>query len=315
MQLSSGITSYLEFQEARGDTTSHRKDCARVLDLLRSHLHDPDMPEITSEALLGFMVAARRRPGKKGRRQVSDHTIAAYHRTLGAFFRYAEGQCWTLINPMHGVPKPRVAEYLIQPFSEDQVQKLLSQPDAATFTGLRDVTLMCFLLDTGCRIAEALSLSYDDVDLEVRTARVMGKGRKERSVPFGVTTRAWLVRYLERRRESAATNYVFVNEYGEKLTTSAMSHRVSKYGRDAGLRGVRATPHTFRHTFAVNWLLGNDDYKGDAISLQRILGHSTPAMTQRYVHFAGQDLRKLHDRLSPADQMASPPPQRRKRLR
>ena len=110
---------------------------------------------------------------------------------------------------------------------------------------------------------------------------------------------------------------MFVNQYGERLTASALGHRFAAYGRQAGLRGVRVSPHTFRHTFAVNWLLGRGDYKSDSISLQKILGHTTPAMTQRYVHFAGEDLRKLHDRLSPTDQIATPPPalERRKRLR
>jgi integrase/recombinase XerD len=67
------------------------------------------------------------------------------------------------------------------------------------------------------------------------------------------------------------------------------------------------SPHTFRHTFSVAWLLGDGEFKGDAISLQRILGHRSPAMTQRYVDLTSQDLGRLHARLSPADRMAAPP--------
>jgi integrase/recombinase XerD len=206
---------------------------------------------------------------------------------------------------------------LIRPFSEEQIQKLLAQPDPGSFTGLRDMALMCFLLDTGLRISECLSLTFEALDLSRRTARVLGKGRKERIVPLGTRTLAWLDRYLERRRQSEDTPYVLVNQYGEHLTANAVSHRIAAYGRSAGLRGVRVSPHTFRHTFSVNWLLGNGEYKGDTLSLQAILGHSTPAMTQRYVHLAGHDLRKLHDRLSPVDQLIAPPPptERRKRLK
>jgi integrase/recombinase XerD len=176
---------------------------------------------------------------------------------------------------------------------------------------------MCFLLDTGCRISECLTLTLEELDLDRRLARVLGKGKKERQVPFGARTRAWLERYLEKRQKSDASPYVFVNQYGEQLTVNAMSHRVAQHGRRAGLRGVRVSPHTFRHTFSLNWLVGNGEYKGDTLSLQKILGHSTPAMTQRYVHLAGHDLRKLHDRLSPADQIvaAPPPTERRRRLR
>lgn len=317
MQLSSSILDYTRFQEARGDAASHRRDCARVLKLLQEQLQDPELTEISSDDLRDFMLEVRKRPGTRGRQEVADSTVFAYHRTLRAFFHWLEETGQIRRNPMRAVPRPKVGEYLIRPFSAEQVKKLLSQPDPESFTGLRDVALMCFLLDTGCRISEALALTFEEVNLEQRSARVLGKGTKERIVPFGMTTRAWLERYLARRNESTLTTYLFVNQYGERLTASAMSHRFAGYGRAAGLRGVRVSPHTFRHTFAVNWLLGTGDCQGDSISLQRILGHSTAAMTQRYVHFATGDLRKLHDRLSPTDQIAPAPPvpERRKRLR
>jgi integrase/recombinase XerD len=235
---------------------------------------------------------------------------------VSAFFNYLERQKPLVPNPMRQVPKPKVGEYLIRPFSEEQVRRLLEQPDVETFIGLRDRTLMCFLLDTGCRVSESLALTFDDFDCERRLARVFGKGRKERLVPFGCSTLAWLNAYLERRRESMRTSFVFVNQYGERLTRTAVTHRIATYGRRADLRGVRVSPHTFRHTFGVNWLVGEGEYKGDALSLQQILGHSSPTMTQRYVYLAGQDLRHLHDRLSPADRLVEPPgDKRRQRLR
>lgn len=316
MKLSAAIQEHASFQEARGDAASHRRDCLRVLTRLQEHLGDLELHEITVEDLREFQTAVRKRPGRKGKPQVSDLTVLAYHRALSAFFNRLEAEETLPVNPMRRVPRPKVGQYLVKPFTEEQLKKLLEQPDVGTFTGLRDMALMCFLLDTGCRIAEVLSLTLEELDLERRTATVLGKGKKERLVPFGARTLAWLERYLEKRWQSDACPNVFVNQYGEPLTVNAMSHRIAQYGRRAGLRGVRVSPHTFRHTFSVNWLLGNGQYKGDTLSLQTILGHSTPAMTQRYVHLAGQDLRKLHDRLSPVDQMvAAPPSERRRRLR
>ncbi|HTE18870.1 MAG TPA: tyrosine-type recombinase/integrase [Armatimonadota bacterium] len=317
MKLSTAIQEHLRFQESRGDSASHRNDCERVLTKLQEQLGDLDLSEITAEDLREFQTAVRKRPGNRGKAQVSDLTVLAYHRALSAFFHRLEEHEILVTNPMRRVPRPKVGQYLIKPFTEEQLKKLLEQPDVSTFTGLRDVALMCFLLDTGCRIAECLSLTLEELDLERRTAQVLGKGKKERLVPFGARTLAWMERYLEKRRQDDASPYVFVNQYGEQLLPNSMSHRIAQYGRQGGLRGVRVSPHTFRHTFSVNWLLGNGHYKGDTLSLQTILGHSTPAMTQRYVHFAGQDLRKLHDRLSPADQIvAAPPPmERRRRLR
>lgn len=313
--LSGAIGYYARFQEARGDSAAHRGECLRMLQVLLDRMGDLPLAEISPEGLQAFLGAVRKRPGLKGRKCVSDITVGAYHRTLAAFFRLLETHELQVPSPMRRVPKPQVEQPLIRPFSPEQVQRLLAQPDAETFTGLRDLTLMVFLLDTGCRISEALTLTGEALDLEGREARVLGKGRKERRVPFGAHTREWLLRYLERRAPEGPAERVFVNEFGEPWTRQAATRRIGEYGRRAGLRGVRASAHTFRHTFGVNWLLGDGEYKGDALSLQQILGHSTPAMTQRYVQFTAQDLGRLHARLSPADRLVEPPLPRRRKLR
>lgn len=231
MLLAHALTAYTAFQEARGDSPSHRRDCARVLKTLHERLGDVELHEITGDDLREFQTAIRQRPGRKGKAQVSDLTVLAYHRTLSAFFTWLEGEELLLVNPMRRVPRPKVGQYLIRPFTEEQLKQLLAQPDVATFTGLRDVALMCFLLDTGCRIAECLSLTLEELELERRVARVLGKGKKERLIPIGLRTRAWLEQYLEKRRQSDASPYVFVNQYGERLTVNAMSHRIADYGR------------------------------------------------------------------------------------
>jgi integrase/recombinase XerD len=175
---------------------------------------------------------------------------------------------------------------------------------------------MAVLLDTGVRISEVLNARLDDLDLERQLLRVMGKGNKERIVPFGEKTAEWLEQYLAKRQKSVATDYLFVNQFGERLRRESVTQRFVAYGKKAGIEGVRVSPHTFRHTFGVTWLVGGGEFKGDTLSLQRILGHSTPAMTQKYVNFANEDLRKLHARLSPADRiMESPPEGKRRKLR
>lgn len=310
------IGRYSQHQETRGDTPAHRRESARILSQLEAHLPRLPIESITAEELQQFLSGVRRRPGLKGRQTVSAFTVAAYHRTLAAFFTHLERTRVLVQSPMRNVPRPKTGHYLVRPFSESQIKELLSQPDPKTFIGLRDITLMTFLLDTGCRISEVLRLTRADVNLERRLVIVMGKGTRERVVPFGEVTLAWLQRYLTKRETDSRTDLVFVNQYGEKLGRTAAAQRIAEYGRRAGLRDVRASPHTFRHTFGVNWLMGNDGYKGDTLSLQRILGHSSPSMTQHYVHLVGEDLGKLHERLSPANRIASPPPSdRRHRIR
>lgn len=178
------------------------------------------------------------------------------------------------------------------------------------------MTLMCFLLDTGCRVSEALGVTHLDLDFDKHLARVRGRGKKERHVPFGEHTRAWLERYLEQKVAACTTEFVFVNQYGERLSRNAVAQRIADYGKAAGLRGVRTSAHTFRHTFGIQWLMGRGDFKGDTPSLMRILGHTTSAMTDKYAHFVGQDLPKLHEKLSPADGIvALPPTNKRHRIR
>jgi integrase/recombinase XerD len=90
-----------------------------------------------------------------------------------------------------------------------------------------------------------------------------------------------------------------VSSLGEKLLRFAFVERMRHYGYAAGIRGKRVSPHTLRHTFASNWLKNG----GDTLSLQRLLGHATPAMTTRYVNFATADLAELHRTVSPLDRL------------
>jgi site-specific recombinase XerD len=92
-----------------------------------------------------------------------------------------------------------------------------------------------------------------------------------------------------------------VSSLGEKLLRFAVVERMRENGSAAGIQGKRVSPHTLRHAFAINWLKNG----GDTLSLQRLLGHSTPAMTTRYVNFATADLAELHRTVSPLDRLAA----------
>jgi integrase/recombinase XerD len=250
MRLRAAVSDYLANQETRGDSVSHRKECARILGSFLGRLGDLALEDIQASELRDFLAEVRRRPGRKNG-QVSEHTVKAYHRTLAAFFRHLASEALLATNPMARVPKPKLPQELVRPFSEEQLRRLLAQPDPHRFTGLRDRTLMCLLLDTGARISECLSLRLQDVDLEQRVLRVYGKGGRERIVPFGERTAEWLERYLARRCESIASDYLFINQFGERLLRTSVAKRFAVYGRRAGIEGVRVSPHTFRHTFGV----------------------------------------------------------------
>jgi integrase/recombinase XerD len=138
-----------------------------------------------------------------------------------------------------------------------------------------------------------------DIQPQQHAIAIVGKGGRPRTVFYGESVALLLRRYLKRRGASQPDDLLFVNSLDEPLLRFAMSERVHDYGQAAGIKGKRVSPHTLRHTFAVTWLMGG----GDALSLQRLLGHTTPSMTSRYVNFASVDLAQLHSRVSPLDRL------------
>ena len=146
-----------------------------------------------------------------------------------------------------------------------------------------------------------MGLRLPDIDWSSSTILVLGKGGKEREIPFGKLVRRALARYLERRGEIEGEEHVFANQFGEPLTRFAVGNAIAHYGKLADIENVRCSPHTCRHTFAKNWILNG----GDAFTLQRMLGHTTMEMVRRYVEMATGDITRQHQRYSPMDHLGS----------
>ena len=139
------------------------------------------------------------------------------------------------------------------------------------------------LLDTGVRASELVGLTLDCtwLDPDDSYLKVMGKGRKEREVPLGRTARTALRRYITRYRKprTAAEQHVFLGRTGEPLQVSGLEQIVRPIGQRARIKGVRCSPHTFRHTFACQYLLAG----GDIYKLSRIMGHTSVKVTEKYL--------------------------------
>jgi integrase/recombinase XerD len=141
----------------------------------------------------------------------------------------------------------------------------------------------------------------------------MGKGSKERVVPFGEATRQALLAYVSKRGNIPGQRALFVGCYGDPLSRHGAHRLVSECGKRAGVSGPRCSPHTFRHTCAVMFLRNG----GDAFSLQKLLGHADLAMTRRYCELAQADVVAKHRACSPGDRFLGTVrgAQGRKRLR
>ena len=193
-------------------------------------------------------------------------------------------------------------EKILQTLSSEEIKRLICYSPRRTGkvnrfggpTEARTYTIACLLLDTGLRISEALALTTDDADFDNLVLKVRGKGGKQRLVPFSLEMRKRLWRY--RAKVDSQSPRLFCTRNGTQLSQRDMERDLKKLGRRVGITGVRMSPHTFRHTFAINYLRAG----GNVFYLQRILGHSTLEMTSRYVRSLGiEDLQAVHDRLSP----------------
>jgi integrase/recombinase XerD len=233
--------------------------------------------------------------------EVGPRRLNHYRDAVRLFYDWAIAQGYAATNPAANIAKVREPRKIIPTFTEEEVEVLLCQPDTATFLGLRDQVFMLFLLDTGVRISEALGLRLPDLDLGTLTAKVLGKGNKERPVAFSPYLAQRLNTYLAQRASALGAVglpdplWVFVNQHGLRCDQRAMHYQLKAYGKQAGITRVRVSAHTFRHTFAV-WFVRHG---GSPFHLQKCLGHSDLAMSRRYCELADVDFLTKQRELSP----------------
>lgn len=225
--------------------------------------------------------------------------------TTKAFYRWLHTEGLIPTNPAANIKKQVVEEDNIGAFTDDQVESLLGQPDKTTYAGFRDYVLMRLLVESGMRINEVLSLNIADIDLQNRMTMLGGsknKNRKMRIVPLSADMVCLIVNIMEENKSYFPdTKYIFLANYGERLSQVSISHRIKQYGIKAGIADqVRCSPHTFRHTFAKRFLTSG----GDIIALQRILGHSSMEMVRKYVQHTPEDLLEAHDRFTASFKIA-----------
>lgn len=226
-------------------------------------------------------------------------------RAIKAFFTYLHREGYVVRNPAADLRQFKATEKAVPCFSREQLKGLLARPDVRTFTGLRDRTAMLVMMDTAIRVGELLNIRVEDLFFEERmpaSIRIRDpKNHKERIANLPPMPARALQRWLEYLMANVADpEWLFPNIYGEKLSIRSLQENITKYGRQAGIRG-RCSPHMFRHSFAKNYIMAG----GDLRSLQEILGHSTITMTLRYGKLFNPDVRKKHLMFCPSNTILS----------
>jgi integrase/recombinase XerC len=252
--------------------------------------------DIDAACVSGFLAELHRRGNSRA-------SAARKLASLRAFFRYLRREGLMEEDPAALVGTPKRETKLPAHLAEQEMSRLLETPDGSTPFGRRDRAILELFYASGLRLSELVGLDLDDVNLSGRMVRVLGKGGKERIVPFNATAaqaiRCWLgdrAQLGSQRRGSSRSDMssLFVNYRGGRLSTRSVDRLVRKYVAQCSTRfGI--SPHALRHSFATHLLQRGADLR----AIQELLGHARLSTTQRYTHVNAAQLRDAYRKAHP----------------
>lgn len=218
-------------------------------------------------------------------------TVSRKISTLRTFYEFWMTQDETIINPFVQLVHPKKENYLPQFFYEEEMEALFETVAKDTKKGLRDRVILELLYATGIRVSELVNIQLKDIDMSLPGVKVLGKGNKERFVPFGEFCRQSIEQYLREFKPIQHTKHSFllVNMNGGPITERGVRYVLNDVvKRTAGVTEIH--PHKLRHTFATHLLNQGADLR----TVQSLLGHVNLSTTGRYTHVSNQQLRKVY---------------------
>ena len=213
--------------------------------------------------------------------------------TIKSFYIYLIKKKIISFSPVEDISMPKKEMYLPVSMSEIEVEKLLNSPKLNIHIERRDKAMIEMLYATGMRISELVNLKLTDIDNKRLVVKVLGKGQKERLIPYGEAAADALNAYLN-DREKSNIKETFLSNRGTKITRGAFWNRIKIYLNRENLK-ASISPHTLRHAFATHLLNRGADLR----SVQILLGHSDLSTTQIYTHIAKQRLGEIHKKHHP----------------
>jgi integrase/recombinase XerC len=223
--------------------------------------------------------------------------------SLKSFFRYLVDSKRLEKDPLLLIQTPKQEKPLPAFLSVDDVFQLLGAIKIRKTLDVRDRAMLELFYSTGIRVSELVGLDWADLDFQLEIVRVIGKGSKERIVPFGNVAKEALQAYAAEQRKlwnlpCRGETPVFLNNRGKRITTRSVARIVEKHLRQAGI-AVRIGPHGLRHTFATHLLNSGADLR----VIQEMLGHASLSTTQRYTHLNLDQLTAIYDKAHPRSGM------------
>jgi len=228
---------------------------------------------------------------------ISARSVARALAAIRGFYRFGVTEKYLKTDPTENIENPKLWATLPKTIPHDDVEALLAAPDRSTTLGLRDAAMLELLYATGLRVSELVRIRIDELVMDAGFLRTIGKGSKERIVPFGDQARDAIISYLEKARpelDRKGDPSLFLTVRGRPMSRQMFWKTITKHARDAGVRS-HISPHVLRHSFATHLLENGADLR----SVQMMLGHSDISTTQIYTHISRARLKKIYESYHP----------------
>jgi len=268
---------------------AYRRDLAQFQRFLRDLARDeePTLDHLTPRAVRRFVasLAASRFARRSVRRKLA---------AIKSFARYLTSEGLVATNPTAGLPGPKLEKRLPVFLSTRETERLFDAAPGDTAAAVRDRAVLELFYSTGIRLSELTGLRVGDFDFASRTVRVMGKGRRERVVPFGRAAGDAVKRHIAASGPASRRNAVFTGRKGDRLSGRTVQRIVARELAKVS-EARHLSPHVLRHTFATHMLNAGADLR----AVQELLGHASLSSTQIYTHVTTERLKEVYRRSHP----------------
>ena len=222
------------------------------------------------------------------------------HSVLKGFYNFLIYEELIDHNPLSGISTPKKWNTLPKYMTMDEVSRLLELPNMAKPTGIRDKSILEMMYATGLRISELIHLTNNNVYMDENFIRVIGKGNKERIIPFGEQAGEYLNRYFKEARpqllKDKKNDLIYLNSRGAGISRQGAWKIIKAYGEKLGLT-IDLSPHVLRHSFATHLVENGADLR----SVQILLGHASISTTEIYTHLAKSRIQESYKKHHPRD--------------
>ncbi len=267
---------------------AYRRDLLGLLDYMRERFGKTDPVQFTRPELKSYL------------RDLFTHgfsrsTVRRKHSAIRRFYNFLQSNGLIKANPATGILNIKLDKPLPDVISEEKLVRMLESWKPTNIFDIRNKAIVELLYSTGMRVSELVDLEFNNLDLERREIRVMGKGRKERIVPLGTPAFDALFQYFQiRERFRPKSNHLFVSKSGNPLTRDMIWRVVNNsFKKLSATYGIH--PHTLRHSFATHMLSNGADLR----TIQELLGHESIATTEIYINLSLPRIKKIYDRTHP----------------